>query len=64
MPDITFHLTLHVDEDDLWALAQFIKRAGWQEYRQNATDDSEAHRIRAGVDALQRALAEEGYDPR
>lgn len=57
-------LTLEASEDDLWALSQFIKRVGWQEFRANAVDDAEAYQIRAGVDALQRALARAGYAPR
>lgn len=40
------------------ALAQFVKRVGWSEFRVNAVDDAEAYEIRAAVDALQRALAE------
>jgi hypothetical protein len=57
-------LTLEASEEDLWALSQFIKRVGWQEFRSNAVDDAEAYQIRAGVDALQRALARAGYAPR
>lgn len=57
-------LTLDASEEDLWALAQFIKRVGWQEFRSNAVDDAEAYQIRAGVDSLQRALARAGYAPR
>ena len=46
------------------ALAQFVKRVGWSEFRVNAVDDAEAYEIRAAVDALQRALAEAGFAPR
>jgi dissimilatory sulfite reductase (desulfoviridin) alpha/beta subunit len=57
-------VVLRLGEDDAWALAQFVKRIGWSEFRALAVDDEEAHRIRSGVDALQRALAEAGVAPR
>jgi hypothetical protein len=43
------------------ALARFVKRFGWSEFRANALDDDEAKEIRAAVDALQKALAESGF---
>ena len=46
------------------ALAQFVKRVGWSEFRTNATDDDEAALIRSAVDVLQKSLAEAGYAPR
>ena len=57
-------LTLEASEVDVQALAQFVKRVGWQEIRANAVDDDEAQLIRAGVEALQRALSDAGYAPR
>lgn len=46
------------------ALAQFVKRVGWSEFRTNATDDDEAALIRSAVDVQQKSLAEAGYAPR
>ena len=46
------------------ALARFAKRVGWSECRANAVDEDQAKEIRAGVDALQIALAEAGFAPR
>jgi len=57
-------VTLRLGEDTAWALAQFVKRVGWSEFRALAVDDAEAGRIRAAVDALQRALGEVGVAPR
>lgn len=57
-------LTLEASSDELWALAQFVKRVGWQDFKENAVDEAEAYQIRAGVSALQRALDEAGYAPR
>ena len=46
------------------ALAQFVKRLGWSEFRQNAASDDEAYLIRDAVSKLQDALAGAGYAPR
>lgn len=57
-------VTLRLGEDTAWALAQFVKRVGWSEFRALAVDDEEVGQIRAGVDALQRALRDAGVAPR
>lgn len=46
------------------ALAQFVKRVGWSEFRQNAVDDDEAYVIRDAVDRVAAGLAHVGYAPR
>lgn len=57
-------IQLHLDEAQAMALAQFVKRVGWSEFRTNAANDAEAYEIRATVDALQMALAGAGFAPR
>lgn len=57
-------LTLELNDTEAAALAQFVKRIGWQEMRANAVDDDEAYRIGDAISQLQKALAEEGYAPR
>ncbi len=57
-------VTLELDSGNAWALAQFVKRVGWSEIRQNAVDDTEAYDIRDAIEALRRALAEAGISPR
>ena len=57
-------LTLEASPDELEALAEFLKRVGWQEWRANAVDDAEADLIRAACGKLSRALAMVGFDPR
>jgi len=61
---IDLNLTLNLDERAAWALAQFVKRVGWSELRENAISEDEAYEMRDGIAALQRALAEAGYAPR
>lgn len=57
-------IEIEATETELWALAQFIKRVGWREFRENAIDDEEAYSIREGVERLQSALSRKGYAPR
>jgi hypothetical protein len=59
---VTF--TVQIDDQLAQALAQFIKRVGWSEMRQNAVDDAEAYDMRDGLDVVRKALQEVGYDPR
>lgn len=57
-------ITMQLDEAQADALAEFVKRVGWSEWRQNAVDDDEAHRIKSAFGVLQKALAEAGFAPR
>lgn len=59
---VTF--TVQIDDYLAKALAQFIKRVGWSEIRQNAVDDHEAYGIRIALDVVRKELREAGYDPR
>lgn len=62
VPPAAFLLTLPADE--AWALAQFLKRTGYSDYRAQAVSDDEAHAMREAGETLRRALAEQGYAPR
>jgi len=57
-------VSLSLTSDQALALAQFVKRVGWSEFRQNAVDDDEAYVIRDAVDQVIKALREAGYAPR
>lgn len=57
-------VTLELTPQQALALAQFVKRVGWSEFRQNAVDDDEAYVIRDAVDRVAAGLAEVGYAPR
>ncbi len=60
----TMDMHLELTDDQAYALSQFVKRVGWQEWRQNAVDDDEAALMREAFGQLARALAEHGYAPR
>ncbi|HEB56623.1 MAG TPA: hypothetical protein ENI98_10025 [Gammaproteobacteria bacterium] len=57
-------IDLELSDSKALALAQFVKRIGFQEMRDNAQDDKEAYEIRDAITTLQNALNNAGYSPR
>jgi dissimilatory sulfite reductase (desulfoviridin) alpha/beta subunit len=57
-------ITTTMSPEQTEALAQFVKRVGWSEWRQNAVDDNEAYLMKAAFDEIQKALAAVGFAPR
>ena len=57
---------LHIElpEHEAWALAEFLKRAGFSDYRALAVDEDEAYEMRDAGEKVRRALAEQGIAPR
>jgi hypothetical protein len=57
---------MHVElpEEEAWALAQFLKRTGYTDYRGQAIDECEATRMRDAGERLREALARAGVAPR
>lgn len=55
---------VQLTEDEALALAQFVKRVGWSEWRANAIDDAETRLMREAFDRLQAGLKEAGFAPR
>lgn len=62
MSQVTITVTLN--QAQAMALAQFVKRVGFQEMRANAVDDSEAYRMSYAICKVRDALVEVGYAPR
>ena len=58
------NFNLELTDNQALALAQFVKRVGWTEWRQNAVDDDEAAMMREAFGKLARVLADGGYSPR
>jgi len=59
---VTF--TVQINDELAEGLAQFLKRVGWSEIRQNAVDDVEACIMRDSLNQVRHALEEVGYAPR
>jgi hypothetical protein len=57
-------ISLSLEAGQALALAQFVKRVGWSEIRQNATDDDEAYAMRDALGELAKSLQAAGYAPR
>ena len=55
---------VELPEEEAWALAQFLKRAGYTDYRGQAIDEDEASRMRDAGERLREALAGAGVAPR
>jgi hypothetical protein len=57
-------IDVDLTDDQLWALAQFLKRAGFSDYLGLAVDRDEARVMLDAGEKLRAALAELGYAPR
>ena len=57
-------VTLLLPDREALALAQFVKRAYWNTWRDVAVDEDEAYLMRDAIDTLRKALAEAGFAPR
>lgn len=62
--EVTITITTELSDRHAWALAQLLKRIGWNEVRINAVDDDDAYLMREALSALQKGLSESGYAPR
>lgn len=57
-------LSCHLSDGEAWNLAQFFKRVGFSDFRNNAQDNDEAYAMRDAADRVAVALKEAGYAPR
>jgi hypothetical protein len=60
----TVTLTVDLTDAQAWNLAQFLKRAGFSDFRSNAQDDEEAYAMLYAAERVRAALADIGYAPR
>jgi hypothetical protein len=58
-------ISAHFDDaETAWQLAQFVKRVSFADVRQCARTNDEAYQMLNGLNAIRRALAEQGVAPR
>jgi hypothetical protein len=57
-------VTIEVPADAARAFAEFLKRAGFSDFRQLAADDAEAYDMQAAGEAFRGELARAGIAPR
>ena len=62
--DYPVFIWLELEENEAFALAQFVKRADWSDIRGNALSDTEGEEIQKALEKLGEALAKLGYAPR
>jgi hypothetical protein len=60
----TVTINVELTDAEAWQFAQFLKRAGFSDYRTNASNDDEAYVMRDAGGKIQDALAKQGYSPR
>ncbi len=58
------NFTMQLPDESVWALAQFLKRASFSDYRQLAQNEEEAYEMQFAAEKLREALAEKGISPR
>jgi hypothetical protein len=53
-----------LSDEQAWALAEFLKRVGYSDWRSLAVSDEEAWQMRQAADQLRKELTLQGYAPR
>jgi len=57
-------VSFEVSEVEALALAQFVKRCGFSDWRNNAVDETEAYQMKDAFNQLQQGLNNSGFCPR
>jgi len=57
-------LMIQLSDQEAWDLAQFLKRVGYSDFRSNAVDDGEAHRMLNVAEKVRKSLIQNGFNPR
>ena len=58
------NISLDINDRQALALAQFLKRAGFTDYRLRAVSDDEAYDMQYAAEKLREELARNGFAPR
>ncbi|MBW2011201.1 MAG: hypothetical protein JRI32_06030 [Deltaproteobacteria bacterium] len=57
-------ITVEMTESEAMALAQFLKRVGFTDFRSNAVSEDEAYTMIDASEKIRKELAEVGFAPR
>ncbi|MEM1279987.1 MAG: hypothetical protein AAGG53_08255 [Cyanobacteria bacterium P01_H01_bin.152] len=57
-------ITINLTESEAIALAQFLKRCGFSDYRARATSDDDAYMMQGAAAKVREALSTKGVNPR
>ncbi len=57
-------VTIELNTEQAWALAQLVKRIGWADCRSLAEDDEQTRQMIQATERVRAALAAAGYAPR
>ncbi|KQV53624.1 MULTISPECIES: hypothetical protein [unclassified Duganella] len=57
-------IEVELPDDQALALAQFLKRVGYNDYRELAVDQQQAYEMVDAGEKVRAALADKGYAPR
>jgi hypothetical protein len=55
---------VELSDEQAWALAEFLKRVGYSDWRSLAVSDEEAWQMRQAADQLRKELTLQEYAPR
>lgn len=58
------NLNAKLPNDEAEALAEFLKRVGFSDFRSLAKSNEEAYLMQAGASKVAKSLADAGFDPR
>lgn len=58
------NINIELEEEQVIALSQYVKRVGFSDVRQNSINDDEAYLIMDAIYQIAKSLKENGYDPR
>jgi hypothetical protein len=61
---MTVKFTVLMTEAEAWELAQFLKRAGFSDFRSKTRTDDEAYTMQSAAEKVADALRDVGYAPR
>ena len=64
MTNKTIQIQVEWTDSEAWEFAQFLKRAGFSDYRALARSDAEANLMHSAAERIRMALADQGIAPR